>query len=72
MSDVDRRGIPDSNGGLSQDVSAALTTLRLSGAAGFDPVRWHYLQVLSGRASVQPEPVKRILDARLAQALKPT
>lgn len=69
MSDVDRRGIPDSNGGLSQTVSAALATLRLSGAAGFDPVRWHYLQVLSGRASVQPEPVKRILDARLAQAL---
>jgi hypothetical protein len=46
-----------------------MAALRLSGAAGFDPVRWHYLQVLAARANGQSAPVKRILDARLEQAL---
>lgn len=43
--------------------------LRAVGAAKFDPVRLHYLEVLAQRASAHQGPVKRILDAKLAQAL---
>lgn len=69
MNDVNHCDFPDSQVDPPPDVSAVLATMQLAGAAGFDPVRWHFLQVLAGRASTQPEPVKRILDAKLAQAL---
>lgn len=69
MSEVGHRSIPDLRVAPPQNVNAELAALRHAGAPRFDPVRWHYLQVLAGRASVQPEPVKQILDAKLAQAL---
>ncbi len=46
-----------------------MAALQLAGAAGFDPLRWHYLEALALRAQAQAEPVQRILAARLAQAL---
>jgi hypothetical protein len=51
------------------DFSADIASLRQLGAEQFDPVRLHYLQVLTHRASAHQGPVKRILDAKLAQAL---
>ena len=51
------------------DCSALMDSLRLAGADQFDPVRVHYLQTLAQRAIGHPPPVKRLLDARLAQAM---
>ncbi|MDO8773637.1 MAG: DUF2894 domain-containing protein [Burkholderiaceae bacterium] len=51
------------------DFSADIASLRQLGADQFDPVRLHYLQELAHRASAHQGPVKRILDAKLAQAL---
>lgn len=51
------------------DSSQRIAALRLQGAHRFDPVRFHYLEVLALRAQSQPERVQKILQARLAQAL---
>lgn len=53
----------------SVDFGALIESLRLAGADQFDPVRLHYLQVLASRANEQHNLVKRLLDAKLAQAL---
>lgn len=53
----------------SVDFGALIESLRLAGADQFDPVRLHYLQVLASRANEQQNLVKRLLDAKLAQAL---
>jgi hypothetical protein len=47
----------------------AIASLRLAGGEQFDPVGLHYLDVLDQRASAQPRPVKRILEAKLAKGL---
>jgi hypothetical protein len=47
---------------------ADIAALRHAGAQQLDPVHLHYLELLSTRAQTQPEPVKTILQARLAQA----
>jgi hypothetical protein len=49
--------------------SQQIAALRLSGAHRLEPVRFHYLELLAQRAQTQPERVRRILEARLAQAL---
>ena len=51
------------------DASAQLAALRAQGAARFDPARMHYLEALATRAAAHQGPVKRLLDARLAQGL---
>lgn len=51
------------------DFSGDIASLRQLGADQFDPMRLHYLQVLATRASAHQGPVKRILDAKLAQGL---
>ena len=48
---------------------ASLEALRSQGAARFDPVRFHYLEVLSRRVEGASGEVRRILEAKLAQAL---
>ena len=48
---------------------ATLAVLRSAGAQRLDPVRFHYLEVLSGRLHAQPEAVRRILQGRLDAAL---
>lgn len=51
------------------DSRQQLAALRLQGAHRFDPVRFHYLEVLAQRAQGQPERVQKLLQARLAHAL---
>lgn len=53
----------------SSDTSALIASLRSAGANRFDPVRWNYLEVLAERAVAHQGIVKRLLDAKLAQAL---
>jgi hypothetical protein len=61
--------VHDSPANSPVDFSALISSLRLAGAAQFDPVRLHYLHVLAQRAVNQPAPVKRLLEAKLKQAL---
>lgn len=53
----------------SADFHALIAALRTAGAERFDPVRLHYLEVLAKRASAHQGSIKRMLDAKLAQAL---
>jgi hypothetical protein len=53
--------------GLS-DAHPVIAALRLHGAQQFDPVRFHYLEVLAQRASAHEGSVKRILDGKLEAA----
>jgi hypothetical protein len=48
--------------------SPDIAALKHAGAQQLDPVHLHYLELLSTRAQAQPEPVKSILEARVAQA----
>lgn len=48
---------------------AALATLRSQGAARLDPVRFHYMEVLSQRMQDAPGEVRRLLQDKLQQAL---
>jgi hypothetical protein len=52
-----------------RDSAALIDALRTAGADRFDPVRWHYLEALAKRASSHQGSIKRMLDAKLAQAL---
>lgn len=54
----------------TQDIGAQLADLRLAGAADFDPVTFHYLQVLSERVTRQQGEVRHLLEVRLAGALQ--
>lgn len=51
------------------DFNAALACLRAAGAQQFDPVRWHFMEALATRALAHDGSVRRVLDAKLAQAL---
>lgn len=51
------------------DAGALLASLRGAGASRFDPVRWHYIEALARRAGTQHGSARRLLDAKLAQAL---
>lgn len=51
------------------DIDLLLASLRASGAGRFDPVRWHYIEVLGKRTLAHEGSARRMLDARLAQAL---
>lgn len=51
------------------DFLDALDTLRNAGADRFDPVRFHYLNVLAGRVSEQQGAAKAILTKRLTDEL---
>jgi hypothetical protein len=54
----------------AQNFSAQLADLQLAGAEHHDPVYFHYLQALLERAAKHQGQVRRLLDARLAQALQ--
>jgi hypothetical protein len=58
-----------SSGAGPCDAHAALAALRERGAQRADPVRFRFIEALARRAEGQPEPVSRLLDARLAHAL---
>jgi hypothetical protein len=51
------------------DLDTLIASLRAAGAQQFDPVRWHFMEVLTARAQAHDGSVRRSLDAKLAQAL---
>ena len=51
------------------DVSPLIDALRRDGADRFDPVRFHYIEVLAQRASTHHGRVRLILDSKLAEAV---
>lgn len=53
----------------AMDFGAQIDSLRTAGADQFDPMRLHYIEVLAKRGMAHQGRVKRMLDARLAQAL---
>jgi len=69
MNEADHGEIADVPLDAPADFDALIASLRTAGAERFDPVHLHYLDVLAARASAQHGRVKRLLDARLAQAL---
>ncbi len=70
MSEPAHSGLLPPFGGASLDLGGQLAELRLAGADRHDPVTCHYLQVLLERAAGHQGEVRRLLDARLAQALQ--
>jgi hypothetical protein len=69
MNEADHSEIADAPLDASADFNALIASLRTAGADRFDPVRLHYIEVLAKRAQAHSGSVKRMLDARLAQAL---
>lgn len=53
----------------ASDFKALIVSLRTAGADQFDPVRLHYIEALDKRAMAHQGSVKRLLNAKLAQAL---
>ena len=62
MTEVAQPAAPEAPGALVQ-------ALRLEGAHQFDPVRFHYIEVLAARADAYEGPVRRVLDAKLQTAV---
>lgn len=73
MSEPDFKEIMDAPTDAPPDASADITeliaSLRAAGADRFDPVRLHYIEALARRAVAHQGGIKRMLDAKLAQAL---
>lgn len=69
MAAPDQTGITDVSPNAASDFLALIASLRTAGADRFDGVRLHYLEALAKRALQHHGSVKRVLDARLAQAL---
>jgi hypothetical protein len=55
--------------GVSELPEALVQALRQEGAHQVDPVRFHYIEVLAGRASTYQGSVRRVLDAKLVAAV---
>jgi hypothetical protein len=69
MNESDQREITDASLDTSPDFNALIASLRTAGADRFDPVRLHYIEMLARRAIAHQGSVKRMLDAKLAQAV---
>jgi hypothetical protein len=69
MNESDHGKIADAPPDSSPDFEGLIASLRTAGAARFDPVRLHYIEVLAKRAIAHRGSVKCMLDAKLAQAL---
>ena len=69
MNEPDQRAIADAPAGTPADADALIASLRLAGADKFDPVRLHYIEVLAKRAGAHQGSVRRILEAKLVQAI---
>ena len=52
-----------------QALQAQVDALRSRGAEHFDAARFHFMEALASRLPQQPEPVRRLLQARLQAAL---
>jgi hypothetical protein len=69
MNEGEHGEIADAPLDSSPDFNAPIASLRTAGADQFDPVRLHYIEVLARRTVAHRGSVKRMLDAKLAQAL---
>jgi Protein of unknown function (DUF2894) len=69
MDESDHREIADAPPDPSPDFNALIAALRTAGADQFDPARLHYIEALAKRAIAHQGSVKRMLDAKLEQAL---
>jgi hypothetical protein len=69
MNESDHREIADVPLDSSSDFNALIASLRTAGADRFDPVRLYYIEGLAKRTIAHQGSVKRMLDAKLAQAL---
>ncbi|GAB3538218.1 DUF2894 domain-containing protein [Noviherbaspirillum agri] len=69
MSEPDCRDAADLPSDAAPDANTLIASLREAGAGRFDPVRMSYIEALAKRAADHQGSVKRLLDARLAQAL---
>lgn len=69
MIEADHSAVADAPMDALPDSNALIASLRADGAGRFDPMRLHYLEVLAKRATAHQGSVKRVLDARLSQAL---
>ena len=69
MTDAQPIGPADVPTYVPVDIDMLASSLRMAGADRFDPVRWHYIDVLAKRAASHQDNVRRRLDTRLAQAL---
>jgi hypothetical protein len=69
MNEPVQREIVDVTLHSSSDFDALIASLRMAGADRFDPVRLHHIEILAKRATAHQGSVKRMLDAKLAQAL---
>ena len=52
------------------DVGDVLQSLRVQGAARFDPVRFRFIEALAGRAASRQGEARRLLDSKLDAALE--
>ncbi|MHB8947452.1 MAG: DUF2894 domain-containing protein [Rhodoferax sp.] len=68
-SEFDFGARPDSVVDQPVDFSPVLSSLRQAGAGQFEPVDFHYIEALANRVNAQQGRVKRILHAKLVQAL---
>lgn len=69
MIEPDHIEIADAPLDAAPDFNALIASLRAAGAARFDPVRLHYIETLARHAMAYQGSARRMLDARLAQAL---
>lgn len=70
MNQPRRLEVSDAQTDPSVDVQAMIEALQRDGVDRFDPVRFHYIEVLARRAGAQRDSVQRILVKKLAQAVQ--
>jgi hypothetical protein len=61
--------LPDASSGAPSDPGTLIASLRAAGADRLDPVRLRYIEALAKRATAHQGNARRLLDAKLAQAL---
>lgn len=69
MTERAARGTADRDRAPSDALAAALEALRADGAEVAEPVRFAHAEAIAKRMPAQPEPVRRLLEARLEAAL---
>lgn len=69
MNEADYIEVTDASLDARADFNALIASLRAAGAHRFEPVHLHYIEALAKRAMAHQDSVKRMLDAKLTQAL---
>ena len=69
MSESGPGGIPHSPADQPPEFSMAMASLRQAGAGQFDPVGFHYLEVLAQRTQAQQGRAQGLLEDKLARAM---